>query len=413
MESLHRRSDSLLSTVTTAYERPLLRLIDWSDPLILLLGPRGVGKTTLLVQRLKALDLPPSKALYIDMGDLYFRENRLINFIEIFIAQGGTTLLIDEIHRYGHNTWAAEIKQAYDLYRSKLNLVVTGSSVVKIVNEQADLSRRALKYRMAGLSFREYLLLKNEISLPTVSIEEITKKQKEISRDILSSANFTPVAALHEYWLEGYYPYFLERRSGYVSRLLDSVQTVLEHDIPYGTDANASDPHKLGKLLYAIASSAPFTPNINKISQRTNISRPTLANYLRQLENAHLITSLRQEGKGISTLGKPDKIYLDNPNLAAALAPGKVDVGTQRETFFLSQIKQLTFGHPLFPPEITLPKKGDFVFQDRDDRYLFEIGGPNKSRKQISGEQSAFTVVDTDRSGEDDRIPLWLFGLLY
>ncbi len=413
MESLKRRSNSLSASVTVAYERALLHEIDWEDPLVVILGPRGVGKTTLLLQRLKKLALPPSKALYVDMGDLYFRANRLIDFIESFIVQGGTHLFIDEIHRYGYDGWAAEIKQAYDLYRDKISIVVTGSSVIKIINEQADLSRRALKYRMAGLSLREYLLLKNGINLPILQLDDLTSKQGEIAGDLLLTKDFVPVKELHEYWEKGYYPYFLERKSGYVSRLLDSIQTVLEHDIPYGTGSSASDPDKLGRLLYAVASSAPFTPNINKIAQRTSISRPTLINYLRQLENAHLIASLRQEGKGISTIGKPDKIYLDNPNIVAALAPGKVEIGTQRETFFLNQLRQLTFGHAIFPPEIKLPKKGDFVFQDKEKRFLFEVGGPNKSRKQISGESSAFTVVDTERSGEQDRIPLWMFGLLY
>ena len=413
MDSIFKRSASAIAAVRHNYERELLRQIDWNDPLILILGPRGVGKTTLLLQRMKALDLPSSKALYVDVGDLYFRANRLIDFAEAFLERGGTHLFIDEIHRYGFSTWAPEVKQLYDLYRDRLNLVITGSSVIKILREQADLSRRALKYRMAGLSFREYLLLKHDIKLPKTTVAELATKGGELANDLLGSATWAPVEYLHEYWKTGYYPYFLESKSGYVNRLLDSVQTVLEHDIPYGTEAATSDPAKLGRLLYAIASSVPFVPNIVKLAERTGISRPTLLNYLSQLERAHLIATLRKESKGISALGKPDKIYLDNTNLVYALASNQAEIGSMRETFFLNQMSQTIYGQSIAPPEIRLPKRGDFAYIDRDRRYLFEIGGAKKSRKQIQGEENAFTVVDTERSGGEGRIPLWQFGLLY
>ncbi|NJC27004.1 ATP-binding protein [Neolewinella antarctica] len=412
LEQLYRRSEAALKQVSSTYTRPLLREIQWEDPLVILLGPRGVGKTTLLLQRLAELELPPQQALYVDMGDLYFQANRLLDFVEAFLENGGQYLFIDEVHRYGYDTWASELKQVYDLYRSRLKVVVTGSSVVRILNRQADLSRRALSYRLAGLSFREYLLLGHQINLPVVTLSDLLAHHREIAQE---SADLlpTPLPLLTEYWQRGYYPYFLNGLITYADRLTSSVQTVLEHDIPYATDGTSVNAGKLGRLLYAIASSVPFVPNISKLAERTGISRVTLLRYLSLLEDARIITSLRQEAKGTSALSKPDKIYLDNPNLLHALAPQQVTTGTLRETFFLSQLKQLTYAKGLVPPEIRLPKQGDFSFLTPERHVIFEVGGPKKGFAQIGQNDDHFVVADTTSTEHANKIPLWMFGLLY
>lgn len=412
MDQLYLRSRSALDGLRTSYERPLLGEITWEDPLIFILGPRGVGKTTLLLQRLKSLDLPPRAALYIDLGDLYFQANRLIDFAESFIESGGRYLFIDEVHRYGFDTWASELKQLYDLYRDRLKIIVTGSSVVRILTKQADLSRRVLSYRLAGLSFREYLLLTDGIDFARIPLPELLTDHVRIAAEITEQLP-TILPHLQRYWEVGYYPYFLQASVGYADRLAASVQTVLEHDLPYATDGASVDARRIGRLMYTVASSAPFVPDIRKLSERSGISRVSLLRYLGLLEDARLIISLRKESRGVAALGKPDKLFLDNPNLLHALAPQQVNVGTLRETFFLNQLGYLTHARGLVPPEIRLPKSGDFLYLEGNDSYLFEVGGAGKRFGQIGKAANHYVVADTTLTEHSHRIPLWLFGFLY
>jgi predicted AAA+ superfamily ATPase len=371
-----------------------------------------VGKTTLLLQRLKRLRLPASEALYIDLGDIYFSEHRLLDTIITFIEGGGRYLFIDEVHRYSYDTWAQEIKQAYDLYRQRLKITFTGSSAIQILRQKADLSRRALQYRIPGLSFREYLLLQEDQSLPILSLTDLLQQHRQISRDLLER-DFQPLVHLREYWRKGYYPFFLEEPEGYSSRLNTIVQLVLESDIPNIIESGNADYRSLGRLLYAVASSAPFKPNVSKLASRLSIGRNTVLTYLDLLERADLINSLRHAAKGVASLAKPDKIYLNNPNLMYTLAPKEVNIGTIRETFFLNQLNYLTYAPGLLAPEIGLPERGDFLLLDKESRYLFEVGGADKTVAQIGKEEGHFAVIDAENSGAADRIPLWLFGLFY
>lgn len=413
MERLYSISQSTLALATLEYVRPLYHSIVWENNLNALLGTRGVGKTTLLLQRLKKLNLPPNEALYIDLGDIFFQENRLLDFVSEFVARGGKYLLVDEVHRYGFGTWAQELKQVYDIYRSKVKVTFTGSSAIKILEQKADLSRRALEFRIPGLSFREYLYLKHDKEVSVLSYREILTNHQEITRHLMADTGFLPLPALESYWKEGYYPLFLEDRPGYFSRLNVIVQLVLESDIPSTQLSGSADYQKLGRLLFTIASSVPFKPNITKLASRLGIGRDTLLNYLNLLERADLITNLRQESKGTAALAKPDKIYLNNPNLVYALAPNQWEMGMLRETFFLNQLSILKNEPHFLPPEIKLPVKGDFVLLDKDERYIFEVGGASKSSKQIGLTANHFTVVHKEQTFNAHRIPLWLFGLLY
>lgn len=396
-----------------AHVRPIYHDIDWDSPLNAVLGSRGVGKTSLLLQRLHYLQLPPEEALYVDMGDLFFQEHRLLEFAERYMMEGGRYLFLDEVHRYSHGSWAQELKQLYDLYRSKLKITFTGSSAIQILRQRADLSRRALQYRMLGLSFREYLLLKENITIEAVSLHDILRSHDRIARDLIAGPLTRPVSSLRNYWREGYYPFFLEDPRGYPRRLTEAIQLVLEADIPSVNQQGGTDYQKLGRLLYAIASSVPFKPNISKLAERLEMGRDTVYRYLQLLEDADLILSLRQESKGMATLGKPDKIYLNNPNLLYTLAPQQVELGTVRETFFYNQLRSLTSTTEIPAPEIRLPKTGDFVLIDKFDRYLFEIGGPDKTLRQIGATENHYAIIDAELSGGQQRIPLWLFGLLY
>jgi len=413
MDRLYQISQDSLRLAGTRYVRPLYHTIQWGNHLNALLGTRGVGKTTILLQRLKELQLPASEALYVDMGDLYFQENRLLDFGMEFVAHGGKYLFLDEVHRYGYGTWAQEIKQLYDVYRSKLKITFTGSSAIRILKQKADLSRRALQYRIPGLSFREYLFLTQGKELPVLTYQDILFKHQELVPELLSDPAFTPLAALKTYLREGYYPIFLSEGQGYARKLNEVIQLVLDSDIPSVISSGNADYQKLSRLLFAIASSVPFKPNITKLASRLGIGRETILNYLELLERADLITNLRNEAKGIGALTKPDKIYLNNSNLLYNLAPNQVELGTVRETFFLSQLNYLRYEAHILPPEIRLPKQGDFVLLDKDDRFVFEIGGPKKSSKQIGSASNHFVVADTESTGAPHRIPLWLFGLLY
>lgn len=413
MNRLFAVSEAAKELVSLDYVRPLYNTILWENQMNALLGTRGVGKTTLMIQRLLRLNLPPSKALYIELGDIYFQTNRLFDFVQAYVAQGGQYLFIDEVHRYGSDTWAQELKQTYDLYRHKLLVTFTGSSAIRILRQKADLSRRVLQHRVPGLSFREYVYLKSGLEIPVIAYKDLLENHLEVASKLMREKDFLPLALLADYNREGYYPVFLDGAGGYLKKLNTIIQLVLESDIPAVMESGKADYRQLGSLLYSIASAVPFKPNITKLATRLSMSRNTLLKYLVLLERADLIKSLRTEAKGIAALAKPDKIFLDNTNLLYALAPNQWATGTMRETFFLNQLSFLEYEAHILPPEIRLPKQGDFVLLDKFDRYVFEVGGPKKSSKQIGNETNRFVVTDSEITGSAHRIPLWLFGLLY
>ncbi|MCB0571731.1 MAG: ATP-binding protein [Phaeodactylibacter sp.] len=412
MEKLFLRSQAALATVSNRYHRPLFHNIDWDNALIAILGARGVGKTTLLLQRLKMLKLSPREALYADLGDLYFKENRLLDFVEAYIAQGGKLLFLDEVHRYGFGSWAQEIKTIYDLYRHRVKVIFSGSSVINILDQQADLSRRVRFFRMQGLSFREYLLLQENLEFSSLSLDNILQSHFSIAQELGAGTNFLPKKYLGSYWQNGYYPFFLDDPKGYSQRLNLVIQLVIDQDIPHAAGAGATKQDKIGRLLFAIASSPPFKPNISKLAERLELSRNTLLQYLQLLERAELISALRMESKGVSSLQKPDKVFLDNPNLIYALAPQQADIGAIREAFFYNQLSSLARSWAL-PPRIELPQKGDFIYSGPQGQYLFEIGGPGKEYKQIGMAENHYVVTDANTTAHPRKIPLWMFGFLY
>lgn len=398
MDKVFIKSRLLVNEVSTAHLRGLHSQIDWQDRLICILGARGTGKTTLLLQYLKLSHLPLNEAVYISMDDVHFTKNTLLDFAEDFRQQGGQVLLLDEVHKY--DGWSREIKNIYDTYRD-LKIVFTGSSIIDIHKQEADLSRRALQYELAGLSFREYLIFKKIGHFEPLLLNDLLKNHEELATSY--TQNFKPLVHFTEYLNAGYYPFFIENPKTYLIRVEQVIRFVLENELRFLDGFDLQNVRKIYQLLTILASNVPFKPNISKLSEKIGVSRNTLVQYIYYLEKAKLINTLSVQGKSTSILQKPDKIFLENPNFHQVLAPEKTDKGSLREAFFLNQLKNA--GH-----SISLPAKGDFLV---NENLTFEIGGKGKTQKQIQGLTNAYIAADDMEIGIFNKIPLWLFGMLY
>ncbi|WP_392447302.1 ATP-binding protein [Capnocytophaga canis] len=390
MESLFQYSNHLISNMDTRFTRYLYQKMNWENRLIGIVGARGVGKTTLVLQYIKN-ELDTNKTLYVTAEDFYFGSNKLIDLADVFVKFGGKHLFIDEIHKYPQ--WAKELKLIYDYYLD-LKIVFTGSSVLDIKKGSADLSRRAVLYTMQGLSFREYLNLFHQIELPQYTLEQILAHQVTFPKEI------KPLLLFAQYLKNGYYPF--AREEDFSIKLHQVINQTLEVDIPLYADMNVSTGRKLKHLLMIVAQSVPFKPNMSKIAEMIGASRNNVADYLLFLEEAGLITQLRTPTQGIRALGKVDKIYLENTNLNYNLAKESQEIGNVRETFFFNQLK---LNHSL-----TSSSSVDFMV---DETMSFEIGGKNKGSKQLQNLQNSFLVKDDIEHGFLNTIPLWNFGLMY
>ena len=399
METIFEKFRKKLDATTTDFTRSVMHEIAWNEArLIGLKGARGVGKTTLLFQYIKLhLSDKINEVLYISLDNLYFNNNNLLALIDQFVKRGGNHLFIDEVHRYPN--WSQELKNAYDDY-PELRIVFTGSSMLEILNARADLSRRAIVYTMGGLSFREYLSIKNIHTFQPYSLDEILKNHQEYAVQI--SKEIRPLQWFQGYLEGGYYPYFIESESLYRTKVEEVVRMMLEIELPALRGLENQYILKIKQLLMVLAESVPFTPNVSKLAERIGINRNTLIAYLKNLQDVGLTMHLFSESTGITRLQKPEKIYLENTNLMYALNPKQVNLGSIRETFWMNQLSQLH--------TVTLPQNGDFLI---DNQYTFEIGGKNKSSKQIQGVNDAYVVKDDIEIGSAGVIPLWLFGFLY
>lgn len=382
--------------VQTQQVRDFIHTIDWENRFIGIKGSRGVGKTTLLLQYIRLNFEPNKKVLYVSLDHLYFLENTLYDLVNDFYKKGGLFIAIDEVHKYPN--WAIEIKNIYD-DMPHLRLVFTGSSLLHIQQAKADLSRRVVIYSMPGLSFREFIQFETQIKLDSYSLKDIVNNPIAIS--IAITQKVKPLQYFENYLDYGYYPFYIENRKSFHQKLSEVILTVLEVDIPQYASIPVSNSVLLKKLLAVISNSVPFKPNMNAISERTGISLNTMKNYLKLLNEAQLLQLLYVEDKGINSLGKPEKIFLNNPNLMYNLGID-ADMGNIRETFFFNQVH---YKHAIFAS-----KTVDFMV---DGGYEFELGGRNKKQKQIKALQNAFIVKDDIEIGSDLTIPLWLFGFLY
>ncbi|MGK7395996.1 MAG: ATP-binding protein [Candidatus Cyclobacteriaceae bacterium M3_2C_046] len=397
MEKLFIKHRNKVAITPDTFVRSIMDKIHWQDRLIGLKGGRGVGKTTLLLQYIKKHLPPGSDNLYVSLDDVYFAGNSLTDFVEEFVKNGGQYLFLDEVHRY--DKWSQSLKNIYDDY-PKLKVVFTGSSVLDIIQSQADLSRRAIIYKMKGLSFREYLALTDKLQWVELSLNEILANHETISMEI--ATKIKPVKEFKEYLKSGYYPFFQEYPQTYQQRLEQVINLVLENDITALKPVNLEGVKKLKQLLYVLSTSVPFKPNISKLAEKTGISRNSLVQYLHYLHEAEILHLLFRDTGGVSLLQKPEKIYFENPNLVYTLGIENTEPGNLRETFFINQVAT--------KHQLTYTEKGDFKV---DDHYTFEIGGKNKNQSQLKNIDNAWLALDDIEYGYKNKIPLWLFGFLY
>ena len=391
-EAMRRR----LAKTSLAFHRHLFGEIEWGDRLLSIKGPRGVGKTTILMQRLKESFARSSKAFYVSLDNLFFARHSLREVADWHYKNGGTHLFVDEVHHMPE--WQTEIKNIYDDY-PELNIAYTGSSMLRIDRSQGDLSRRQMVYRLDGLSFREYLAFEGIVTLPVLSLDDILSNHVAIAEEVLSRFKVLPL--FRTYLAGGYYPFYKEVKSGYGFRIREVVDEVLEKDYPVIEEVSVSTVRKTRRMLMALAASCPQTPNMSRLYAELETDRNQGLKMLCALEDAGLLRLLSSESKKIKALSRPDKIYCDNTNLMKALHPA-VNVGTDRETFFLNQVSAVH--------DVTYPARGDFLV---DGRYLFEIGGEAKGFSQIADVPDSYVVNDDVEIGFGNKIPLWLFGFLY
>ncbi|MBS2101059.1 ATP-binding protein [Carboxylicivirga linearis] len=389
MRTLYQKFETLLHSTSIEFKRYLYNSVAWESRMIGIIGARGVGKTTMILQHIKE-NLDSKKALYVSADDMYFGENRLIDLADDFYKNAGEYLFIDEIHKY--TDWSRELKNIYDSFPT-LKVVFTGSSVLDILKGSADLSRRAIIYKLQGLSFREYLKLFHNIDTEVYTLEQI------INNDVRLENVQHPLPLFNDYLKRGYYPFGIENEINL--RLGQIIVQTLESDIPQYANLNVGTSRKLKRLLSIIAESVPFKPNFSKISEMIGVSRNSLDDYFSYMEKAGLIEQLRNETSGIRGLGKVDKVYLNNTNIVFNLVGEKSNIGNIRETFFFNQMRVNN--------EVISSKKADFVIE----HYTFEIGGKNKQQNQIEKDGKSFVVKDNIEYGYRNVIPLWAFGLNY
>jgi predicted AAA+ superfamily ATPase len=381
-----------------SFQRYLLDEIDWEGQLSAITGARGTGKSTMILQHIKKVfGNSPKEALYVSADNIWFSGNRMFDLANDFEKQGGKYLFIDEVHKY--ENWSQEIKNIYDSF-SNLKVVITGSSMLEIYKGNADLSRRAVHYVLHGLSFREFLKYDLNIDFGKITLNEILKNHIEIAGSF--NDKIRPLPVFSSYLKHGYYPYYKSDKRFYLSKLANTVDLILAMDLPAVETIEMYSIRKIKKLLWIISQSVPFTPNITTLAKDLDVSRNSLLNYLTILERGGLINLLQTGKKGINSLAKPEKIYLNNTNLVYAFDAHKPDIGNLRETFFFNQLQ--TIGN------VTFSEKADFTI---DNKYIFEIGGKNKGHEQIVGLKNAYLALDNLEYGFGNKIPLWLFGMLY
>jgi hypothetical protein len=385
-----------LSTSKT-FERPFAEKVEWEERLIIIKGFRGVGKTTFLLQYAHRIAKNNSHSvLYVTMDDLVFEKGSLLALADTFYVNGGEVLLLDEIHRY--ENWSQELKNIYDTYPT-LKVVATGSSILHINEGNSDLSRRAVVYEIEGLSFREYLQIETHKRIPIITIDELLKDHVRIAMNIASELR--PLEYFYQYLEIGYYPYYLQNKNTYQQKLLNIINLIIEADITLLKNIEPIKVHRIKRLLYMLSTGVPYQPNISKLSTAIEISRPTVMEYLLYLEDAKLISMLRTKEKSYDLLTKPEKIYLEHPNLSYTIAPNHVNQGSVRETFVLNQLKT--------NQKVYATNFGDFI---TESGLTFEVGGKNKVDSQIKDVPNAYLAIDGIEAGAYNRIPIWLFGLL-
>lgn len=400
MENLIKTSQRLVNMVQMNTFRYLYDKINWNDRLIMIKGARGVGKTTMLQQHIKAKFGPTGKALYASCDNLWFSDNKIVDLVAYHYDHGGTHLYLDEIHRYNGN-WQQELKNIYDSYPD-YHVAFTGSSMIHLDSAIADLSRRCLPYQLYGLSFREYLKFEGIADLQPLALQEILDPTRKVEWEIINQFPEKVLVLFKKYLGKSYYPFYESGDTeGYYGRIERLIDTSINRDIPSIENIEYETLHKISRLLYVMSTDVPFTLNIQSLSQKIQVSRNTIIKMFDLLEKGGIIRCIRSGWQSPKSVAKPEKVLFSNTDIMAALSSTN-DVGTVRETFMASMLAP---AHKIYEPPT-----GDFLV---DEKYVLEVGGKTKTFKQIADLPDSYIVVDETESGIGNKIPLWLFGFLY
>lgn len=388
----HRR----LQVVDTKFKRSLYSRINWNVRLIGIRGARGVGKTTMLLQRIKEAFPRFNEAMYVSLDNLWFNNNSLEDLVEYLYTHGVHNIFLDEVHKYPN--WSAHLKNFYDNYPD-LNIVYTGSAMLAIDNSKVDLSRRQSLYTLKGLSFREYLEYEFGVKHEIIKFQDLLENHTTQAMRITSQCKI--LKQFEDYLKHGYYPYYKEVGEDYYQRVEEVINLVIESDMPVVADVTFSTIQKIKKLLMVITQNVPLEPNIAKLTAQLETTRDQCLKMLYLLDKADLLYLLTDKLKDYKHLNNPKKIYLNNTNLMYALS-ANVSEGNLRETFFANQLTSIG--------SVVMPRQGDFFI---DDKYIFEVGGSSKTFAQIADLPNSYLAIDDIEIGNGNRIPLWMFGFLY
>jgi predicted AAA+ superfamily ATPase len=395
MDSLVKIYLRLLQETDASTFRYLYPNIDWNERCIAIVGAKGVGKTTLLLQHIKTTFAKKDEALFASLDNTWFANHTILELANEFYMNGGTHLFLDEIHHYPN--WAKEIKNIYDSF-PKLKIVFTGSSLLQIYKSTTDLSRRVVYENLEGLSFREFLKFEKMGDFSTFSLEEIVENHQNIAFKITENVKIMPL--FKKYLKNGYYLFYKEGLRKYEQKLQEAINNVIDVDVPAIENIEFESRYKLKKLMAILATLVPYTPNITDLAVAIDSNRNNTVKYLSLLENAKLLNLISYKNKRIGDLTKPDKVLMNNTNLSYIYG-NNTNIGSIRETFFVNQLNAIS--------DVVLAPKGDFMV----DKYTFEVGGKNKTFEQIKDIPHNFVVADDIEIGHKNKIPLWLFGMLY
>lgn len=398
METLYKKHKILVSQVKMSIVRQLMNTIDWEKQLVSIRGSRGVGKTTLMRQYIKqTYGVNAGEALYLVMDSMFFTNHSLLEIAERFHLMGGKHLFLDEVHKYP--TWSKELKEIVDLWPD-LKITFTGSSLLQILNADADLSRRVLSYDMSGLSFREYLQFYKGIQLPSYSLDEILNDADSICQLVCEKCR--PQVLFEEYLRVGYYPFYDGDEQEYYSRIENVISFIIDQELTQFCSVEPAYTRKLKAMLLFLANNVPYNVSIAKLSSYLEINKTTVLSYLDSMKRAELLNLLYTDNKSVSKMQKPDKIYLHNPNMHYALCTEE-KIGTIRECFV---VNQLSTSHTVEYGK----NQGDFKI---DGKFTFEVGGKDKSFEQIADIPDSYVLADSIEFPIGKKLPLWLMGFLY
>lgn len=399
MDTLFAKMDRLLQLTQTRTVRDMMNRINWKARLIAIRGARGVGKTTLMLQYIKLHYKQYERSvLYCTLDSVYFATHTVADLADDFYKNGGRHLFLDEVHKY--EGWSREIKELYDMYPD-MRIVISGSSLLHILSGDADLSRRCRPYNMQGLSFREYLQIYKGIDLPSTDIVTLLNNPEDICAEVNKACQ--PVPLFHDYFKHGYYPFYLDDKEDYYTTIENVIDFTIGAELTQLCNVSPSNIRKIKALISILSQSVPFEVDITKLSSMIGIQRNTVIEYLKHLADAKVLNLLYSDLLSVKKMQKPDKIYLENPNLIYALASTDIKTGTVRETFAVNQLSYA--GSVEYGKE-----KGDFKV---DGQYVFEVGGKSKTFDQITGVKDSFVLADDTETPIGRKLPLWIIGFLY